>query len=1132
MNQQRSRRFRAAQDEEIKRKDEERIRKELEDAGHVFTEALDKKSHFDSNCITPGTPFMDRLSLCLKYYIVERFKTNPGWKDLKVVLSDASIPGEGEHKIMDYIRRQRNQPSYDVNSSHVLYGLDADLIMLALATHEPHFRILREDVFFQEGFKKNCFICGQAGHLAEECTGTAKAALGSADEHKNDALQPYVLLHVNILREYLEAELRVQTPFKWNIERALDDWVFLCFFVGNDFLPHLPSLEIREGAIDQLIQIWKRHVTHWDSYLTDSGDIDLNKVEDIMADLGKIEDSTFRKRREIEEKKRLNRIRRKQERKSRSENQKRFNAFPRDNGEPEILKRSAEIAAYPVNGLSKQERGATNREAVAAKAKKAGSLSENKAAADALRNLLSKPNNQTKESPSEIQVGEKRRLSDAEDELDESSPSKRRAATDERKAVGVDSPSESQPSPVVEDSASKEQNDDDVANDDDEDDDDDLVVESMTVADVAPVITMSKKEDVDSDADPEDNIRLWETGWKERYYRNKFHVELDDLNFRKEVVRSYIEGLCWVLKYYYQGVQSWKWFYPYHYAPFASDCVGISDFTVTFELGQPFKPVEQLMAVFPAASKVHIPAVLHNLMEDPDSSIIDFYPVNFPIDMNGKMRAWQGVALLPFIDEKRLLEVIEPFYSQFDQDEMRRNTLGDELLFIGSSSAFFDDMCSLYSRGNASIAIDIDPKKSNGLFGTVKLDPDVSFPGTTFMSPLSHLGCDDVTSHDSISSIYVMPVYGKRYRFLAQLLDGVKLPTQALTLHDREAVLMGYNANRNNGHNNNRGFSNNDLRFNNNNSAGRFNNPASANRGGYVQQQTHSNYSNDQMAYQHSGQPRNTGYNSSPRSQHDSGNYRGQRGETVYRGSSRGGYSNNSRGGGNRSYDGNSRSGYKSSGNQYQSQSYSSRSDSRYERRSPPSRGGYRPNYSSQNNSGYGVVSEPYAGGYSANTTMPGNQYRQGNMNAPNSGYYNSYPQQQQMSQSGYQQSQQPYGITPSYNNNPQMYQQQQASMYQQGANESSLKAYDLLNQLSAYSNTPSYSSPYGQQYQQAPYGVNSGFQPQPVAQGGVPVTSTPYGTTPNSDGSNHYIGQQGQPRPTYPRGNLGWNRNVSNGRK
>jgi len=308
INQQRSRRFRAAQEADEKARLEDQLRTEWAAKGLAVPPRKENEHRFDSNVITPGTPFMQNLSVALRKYIAEQLRQEPAWRRLKIVFSDSSVPGEGEHKVADFIRQQRLQNGYDANVQHVLYGLDADLIMLALATHELHFTILREKVFLK----------GKPGPMRRESPATGENGDTSDDQNVSGLLSelggktPFQFLSISVLREYLHAEFYValannqnRAGLVYDLERVIDDFVFMCFFVGNDFLPHMPVLDIREGALDFLIALYKKLFPSM-GYITDGmGDVDFEKARTMLREVGMLEDEVFQKRMEAEKRQRL-----------------------------------------------------------------------------------------------------------------------------------------------------------------------------------------------------------------------------------------------------------------------------------------------------------------------------------------------------------------------------------------------------------------------------------------------------------------------------------------------------------------------------------------------------------------------------------------------------------------------------------------------------------------------------------------------------------------------------------------------------------------------------------------------------------------------------------------------------------
>ena len=723
MNQQRSRRFRSAKEAKEKDDDKEELLKMLkaQNGGVIQEEAAAsiQKKTWDSNAITPGTPFMDTLAKSLRYWCQYKVATDSAWERVKIIISDATVPGEGEHKIMEFIRSQRSSSEHDPNTRHVIYGLDADLIMLGLATHEPHFRVLREDVFFQESKARTCHICGQKGHIAEACKGEAKAKDGDFDE-KDKALadKPFIWLHVSALREYLAAELYVpQQPFSFDLERALDDWVFMCFFVGNDFLPHLPSLDIRENGIDTLIAIWRDNIPAMQGYLTKDGHVDLERCQFILDGLAKQEDTIFRRRKETEERKDANAKRRKIEQENRNGN----GSTRGNHSGPPHGRRGSPDYSSPSNGPSGRGRGAAPTIAppempLFVPGKRNPTREERAVTHDMVvnRNSVSNANVANKSAAAVL----KEKLMNGGQGND--GPTEEEGPNGEGESKGAEA-SDQANTPI---SASKKRKAEMI------EDDNDAGTPGRDTPDVVA------KPAPDSGEPPPDTVRLWEDGYADRYYEQKFKVDPKDIAFRNQVARDYVEGLAWVLLYYFQGCPSWTWYYPHHYAPFAADFVDLGKMDIKFEKGNIFRPFEQLMGVLPAASNHAIPKVFRSLMEDEDSDIIDFYPEDFPIDLNGKKFAWQGVALLPFIDEKRLLNAMATRYPLLSAEDAARNEVGKDALIMSDRHPLYEEIATnFYSKRQGAPKYKLTPAVSGGLAGRVEKNEGY-IPQSSLIFPL------------------------------------------------------------------------------------------------------------------------------------------------------------------------------------------------------------------------------------------------------------------------------------------------------------------------------------------------------------------------------------------------------------
>ncbi|KFY21468.1 hypothetical protein V493_07370 [Pseudogymnoascus sp. VKM F-4281 (FW-2241)] len=581
MNQQRARRFRTALDVENAR--EKAIREGKE---------MPKEEAFDSNCITPGTEFMAKLTEQLKYFINKKVSEDTDWQGVEVVLSGHEVPGEGEHKIMEYIRLSKAQPDYDHNVRHCLYGLDADLIMLGLLSHDPHFCLLREEVTF----------------------GRQSKTKSKELEHQN-----FYLMHLCIVREYLEIEFQeLKEPgimgFPFDLERVIDDFILMAFFVGNDFLPNLPNLHINEGALALMFKIYKSVLPKAGGYLNEGGVINMPRLAVLLEELSHVE----------------------------------YRFFESENSDAKWFK-GKQMAKVDV-----MEKG-----------KRKGKVVMTSAQKDVWKLVKIFVNNRSPEPldlPSSLPAKDRKFVEDLADSLHLDWKTVEDENGDRHLQLSFP--------------AKLEQDDDE---EEEQDEESQLaILRVVKQYDNANIVDVSAEE-VQAEMDKKYEEKFQE--WKDKYYDGKFEWKRDDETELTKLAENYVQGLQWVLYYYYRGVVSWPWYYAYHYSPMISDVIKGLKANIDFKLGQPFHPYEQLMGVLPDRSKKIVPTVYHELMTDPKSPIIDFYPRDFELDMNGKKMEWEAVVKIPFIDEKRLLSAMAPKNELLSDAEKARNEFGVSLKF-------------------------------------------------------------------------------------------------------------------------------------------------------------------------------------------------------------------------------------------------------------------------------------------------------------------------------------------------------------------------------------------------------------------------------------------------------------------
>ena len=733
MNQQRIRRY---------RKNTNMTMEELE---IIKEKGIDINNQFNSDAISAGTKFMFHLTEYIKDFIIKKKKTDKNWAKIEIILTGADVPGEGEHKILEYIRTYKKSEVYRKNIRHCIYGLDADLVMLALISHEPNIVLLREDNILMK--KKQKLLAKKGIEL-------------KLNKEKEE--ESYEFFLISVLREYLELEfydIKGKINFEFNMERIIDDFIFLCFFIGNDFLPNLYSFAIETGAMDYLFDFYKDCLPELEGYITEQGKIDFSRAKKIFNLLAKkelhsldmllynVKDSAKKNREKRQEQakeqiKMLKKLKKKE--KIQKLKEELNNKTPEEKIEFKKNKRKKEIEKIKniFEKICEKNNKQLKFEEEYAKYRKDPKSFEERKMVIITRAMvdLFDDNEEDEEAnkkkkmkiiKSEIEKKYEEDKAKEKENVDYKSPKAKLTLDSSIKDVLCEA--------LRYDKYFEDQNycsdysPDDISDSDVSDVDTNSLMEevSKNMEAMMKASQCEKAEDINQQFNEKLLNQYIKNSQEAKafYYKEKLKIDINTPEGKEEknkMFNLYLQGLQWVLLYYYQGVKSWRWYYPYNYAPMISDFENIdfnynsNDLIKLFEndKSEPFSPFQSLLFILPKTSFDLLPPCYK---EFPNQAP-EYFPENVDIDYNGKHTPWEAVVLLPFLDEEKVLN-LEKKDRKLTKEEEIYDKWGKSFKFekneLNANDIRFS-IYEIYQNKNYDMISNYDKKKIDYTFPTLK----------------------------------------------------------------------------------------------------------------------------------------------------------------------------------------------------------------------------------------------------------------------------------------------------------------------------------------------------------------------------------------------------------------------------